>query len=84
MRLQQRPIDERPSVREDDPSQEHPELCISCPGLSLHTKMPTVDRDLKRHREQEGEREMLKEGSDNSNNLENVRQCYIKKRDADI
>lgn len=53
MRLPQRPIDERLSVIEDDPCQEHPELCISCPRLSLHTKTSTVDRDLKRHREGE-------------------------------
>lgn len=56
MRLPQRPIDERPSVREDDPSQEHPELSISCPRLSLHTKTSTVDRDLKRHGERQAER----------------------------
>lgn len=57
MRPLQRPIDERPSVREDDPSQEPPELGISCPRLPLHTKTSTVDRDLKGHREEEGERE---------------------------
>lgn len=70
----QRPIDERPSVREDDPSQEHPELGISCPRLSLHTKTSTVDRDLKGHREKQGERKGKKrEEMSRSNNLENVR-----------
>lgn len=65
MRPPQRPIDERPSVRDDDPGQEHPELGISCPGLSLHTKRSTVDRDLKGHREKEAERENReKEGGD--------------------
>lgn len=63
MRPLQRPIDERPSVREDDPSQEPPELGISCPRLSLHTKTSTVDRDLKGHRDKEGERGK-KEGGD--------------------
>lgn len=42
-------------MREDDPIQEHPELGISCPRVSLHTKTSTVDRDLKGHREEEGE-----------------------------
>lgn len=53
-------------MREDDPSQEHPELSISCPGLSLHTKTSTVDRHLKGHREKEAdrERERGKEGGD--------------------
>lgn len=50
MRPLQSPIDEGPSVREDDPSQEHPELGISCPRPSLRTKTSTVDRDLKGHR----------------------------------
>lgn len=54
MRPLQRPIDERPSVREDDPGQEHPELGISCPGLSLRTKTATVDRGLKGHGEKRG------------------------------
>ncbi|CAB1431062.1 unnamed protein product [Pleuronectes platessa] len=57
MRPLQRPIDERPSVRDDDPSQEHPELGISCPGLSRHTKTSTVDRDLKGHRRKRGRKE---------------------------
>ncbi|KAM7414441.1 hypothetical protein PAMA_019318 [Pampus argenteus] len=63
MRPPQRAIDEKPSVREDDPSQEHPELGISCPRLSLQTKTSTVDRDLKGHGEKEGERKRGKEGS---------------------
>lgn len=62
MRPLQRPIDERPSVREDDPSQEHPELGISHPRPSHHTKTSTVDRDLKGHIGKQGERERGKRG----------------------
>lgn len=43
-------------MREDDPSQEQPELSINCPRLPIHTKMSTVDRNMKGHRT-EGESE---------------------------
>lgn len=83
MRPLQRPIDEKPSVREDDPSQEHPELGIDCPRLPLHTKTSTVDRDLKGHGEKQGEREKVeKEGGDVL--FKKLRECeidrYLKKK----
>lgn len=77
MRLPQRPIDERPNVRHDDPSQVHPELFISCPRLPLHTKMPTVDRDLKRQREREGQDRKGK----NDGNKKFAIERYFKKKE---
>ncbi len=80
MRPLQRPIDERLSVSDDDPSQEHPELGISCPGLSLRTKASTVDRDLKGHGEKEGEREREKGGKEGGDILfKQLRECEIER-----
>lgn len=77
MKPPQRPIDWRPSVREDDPSQEHPELGISCPGLSLPYKDVHCGQGPEREHRKKGARERERGGKREetscSNNPKNAR-----------
>lgn len=51
-------------MREDDPSQEHPELSINCPRRPIHTKMSTVDQNMKGDREQKESEKAGERGGD--------------------